>query len=172
MGLHRLILMRHAKSSWDDASLRDHDRPLSKRGYRSCQLIGKTLRGAAILPEEAFISSALRCLETWQGLKSAAHLSIPHRVEPDLYHAGTARMFEILRSSRKPVVLMLGHNPGTAVFASLILKESNLLETHAQFGRFPTAATAVIEFDIGSWSDLVPATGELIEFWIPRELEV
>ncbi len=171
MGLHRLILMRHAKSSWDDASLRDHDRPLSKRGYRSCRLIGKQLREAAILPEEAVISSALRCLETWQGLKSSARLSIAHRVEPDLYHAGITQMLRILRSSRKPVVLMLGHNPGTAVFASMILRESNRAATHSQFGRYPTAATAVIDFDIDSWSDLVPATGELIDFWIPRELE-
>ena len=167
---HRLILMRHAKSSWDNPGLRDHDRPLSKRGYRSCRLIGKTLREAATLPEEAVVSSALRCLETWDGLKSSARLSITHRVEPDLYHAGAAVMLKILRSSRESTVLMLGHNPGTAVFASMILKESNLMATHTQFGRFPTAATAVVDFDIVSWSELVPETGKLIDFWIPREL--
>ena len=168
---HRLILMRHAKSSWDEPGLRDHDRPLSKRGYRSCRLIGKTLRDAGILPEEAVVSSALRCLETWHGLKSAARLSIAHREEPDLYHAGTAGMLKLLRSSRESTVLMLGHNPGTVVFASMILKESSLMATHAQFRRFPTAATAVVDFDIVSWSDLVLATGELVDFWIPRELE-
>ena len=171
MARHRLILMRHAKSSWNNPGLRDHDRPLNRRGYRSCRSIGLALRQAAIVPDEAVISSALRCRETWSEVKDAAGFAIDPRIEPGLYHSDVSRILVTVRSFSKPTALVLGHNPGFAHFASACLDRAKSTVIHPQFRRFPTASTAVIDFDIETWRDLALTTGKLHAFWIPRELE-
>lgn len=168
---HRLILTRHAKSSWATPGLRDHDRPLNKRGTRSCHLIGTMLRDSGFLPEVALVSTARRCVETFEGLVQATGTRVPCRLEPGLYHGSGPGMLDILRRAREPVVLMIGHNPGIAHFASWLLSNPADADRHEQFRRYPTAATSVIDFDVESWNAVREATGRLIDFRIPRELE-
>ena len=168
MQRHRLILVRHAKSSWNTPALRDHDRPLNKRGYRSSRLVGTFLRESAVFPDEVLLSTARRCVETWDGIRKVVGIDVPIRREADLYHSSAAGMLEFLRTANGGTVLMIGHNPGIAALATGLVKSA---AGHTDFRRYPTAATTIIDFEIDSWKHASAHTGTLVDFRIPRELE-
>ncbi len=168
MPRHRLILVRHAKSSWDTPALRDHDRPLNRRGYRDCRRIGAFLRDSQLLPDEVLLSTARRCVETWDGIREAAELDVSARIEGSLYHAGAIGMLDTLRTATGDLVLLIGHNPGMAGLASGLVAEAGSI--HADFRRYPTSATTVLDFDIDSWRQVDAGTGTFVIFRIPREL--
>ncbi|MGI9368342.1 MAG: SixA phosphatase family protein [Ruegeria sp.] len=159
-----LILTRHAKSTWDDPLLNDHDRPLNKRGRNSAAAIGKWLKDRTYLPDEVLSSSSVRTVETWQRMALDANETT---FTDDLYHAGPDRMFHMLSAAKGNTVLMLGHNPGIAEFASRIVKEE---PSHPRFFDYPTCATTIIRFDIENWGDVSWHSGEALDFVIPREL--
>ncbi|MEM6658872.1 MAG: histidine phosphatase family protein [Pseudomonadota bacterium] len=160
----RLIVMRHAKSSWNSPAPRDHDRPLNKRGRASAPAIAAWLTRNQWLPDEVLCSSALRTQETWQrtGLSAAKT-----RIIPALYHAEAEVMLDILSEATGATVLMLGHNPGIADFADQIAAQT---PQHSRFFDYPTGATTVLEFDIADWSDIRWHSGQVLGFAIPREL--
>ena len=159
----RLILMRHAKSGWDDPTLDDHDRPLNGRGRVSAQALGDWLRTKKILPDQGLVSSAARTRETFALLG----LSCDTAFSRDLYLASASQMMRALKQATGECVLMIGHNPGIAEFAHDLVQEP---PSHTRFFDFPTCATLVVEFEIDSWSDLHPNSGTALEFVIPREL--
>lgn len=162
IGYRRLILTRHAKSSWDDPTLSDHDRPLNDRGRRSALALGDWLASRGYEPEEVLCSSSRRTQETWQGIESAALGVRPVvRIESGLYHAGPDKMLNILKSASGQTVMVLGHNPGIAELAALLPAGVPL---DPDFRRYPTAATLVIDFQIDDWSQVVPGTGGVMEF--------
>ncbi len=162
MTTRTLILMRHAKSSWDDPQPGDHDRPLSERGQRSARALGNWLRAQDLLPDQVLSSSARRTCETFSGLDIAAEATFTEA----LYHAGPAELFAALRGATGRRVLMLGHNPGIALFAAELLRA---VPDHPRFGDYPTGATLVADFD-GPWSRLMRRGGRARAFVIPREL--
>ncbi len=159
----RLILMRHAKSSWADLSLPDHDRPLNKRGRKSARALGKWLHSQGHLPDEVLSSTSLRTRETCAGL----HLSCPVTWLKDLYHASPETILTALKQAKGQTVLMLGHNPGFGALAQQLPKQP---PQHPRFADYPTGATLVIQFDIQDWSALTPHSGTVQDFVIPREL--
>ncbi len=159
----RLILMRHAKSSWDSPFDEDHQRPLNGRGQRSAKALGDWLRAQGYLPDQILSSSSTRTRETCAGLD----LEADKRFLDGLYHAGAGSMMEILKQATGECVLMIGHNPGIAWFAS------ELVETppdHARFNDYPTCATLVVDFPISAWRELRYGTGQVVDFVVPREL--
>lgn len=159
-----LILTRHAKSSWNDHSLSDHDRPLNNRGRRSAAALGDWLRVKGWIPDQVLCSTAERTRETWAGM-GFGH---PDPVSSEaLYHAGPATILETLKSATGTTVLLLGHNPGIAEFAGNIVEEA---PSHARFFDYPTGATTVIEFSIDSWDNVRWHSGEVLDFVVPREL--
>lgn len=162
LGHCRLILTRHAKSSWDDPAQPDHDRPLNARGRRSARELGDWLASRGYEPEEVLCSTAERTRETWAGIAMAPLEVRPHiRYEPGLYHAAPEKMLEILRSASAPTVMMIGHNPGIAEFAGMLPARAPL---DPDFRRYPTAATLVVDFQIDDWSELAPAQGSVLDF--------
>lgn len=158
-----LILMRHAKSSWDDYTLADHDRPLNKRGRRSAKALGEWLATKPWQPDQALVSTATRTQETYAGLG----LSLGADFTRTLYHADAAEMQLVLETANGETVLMIGHNPGISLFAKDMAATT---PKHPRFADFPTGATALMEFDIASWDDVEPGTGKVLDFVIPREL--
>lgn len=158
-----LILMRHAKSSWDDPFLTDFERPLNKRGQRSAKALGDWLRANALVPDEVISSSSTRTGQTFEGL----NLDTPVRFTRALYHAGPAQMWQVLAQAKGKRVLMLAHNPGIAEFAEQIVQTP---PDHARFWDYPTGATVVVEFPVERWSDARSGTGRVTHFVIPREL--
>jgi len=158
-----LILMRHAKSAWDDPNLADHDRPLNGRGRASAKAMGDWLRARAHVPDAAISSSSTRTGQTFAGLG----LDVPVDFTRTLYHAGPEVMMDVLRNQTSPRVLMLGHNPGMADFAHRLVERPPL---HPRFADYPTGATTVITFEASGWNDIGWREGQPIDFAIPREV--
>ncbi|MDO5613609.1 MAG: histidine phosphatase family protein [Paracoccus sp. (in: a-proteobacteria)] len=162
LGHRRLILTRHAKSSWDDPAMEDHDRPLNDRGRRSARALGDWLASRGYEPEEVLCSSARRTQETWERVALAAMEVRPLlRIEKGLYHASPDKMLSILRTATQPTVMMLGHNPGIAEFAAMLPARPPL---DPDFRRYPTAATLVVDFQTDNWNDLRPGDGSVMDF--------
>ena len=158
----RLILTRHAKSSWDDPMQQDHDRPLNERGRRSARELGDWLASRGYEPEEVLCSTAERTRETWERAAAAPLEVLPKvRYEAGLYHASADQMLTILRSAKSATVMMLGHNPGIADFAAVLPAR---LPMDPDFRRYPTAATLVVDFQADSWADIMPGQGSVMDF--------
>ncbi|WP_171208777.1 MULTISPECIES: histidine phosphatase family protein [unclassified Ruegeria] len=159
-----LILTRHAKSSWDDPLLDDHDRPLNKRGRKSAPAIGAWLRAQGWLPDEVLSSSATRTRETWDRMGLQA---ISKRFTRALYLAEPEDMLAELTTASGGTVLMLGHNPGISEFASRIVAQA---PRHPRFHDYPTGATTVIRFALTDWTQISWHSGTVLDFAVPREL--
>jgi phosphohistidine phosphatase len=156
--MKRLYVLRHAKSSWDEPGLADHDRPLSGRGRRAADAIGRHLRAEGIEPELVLCSSSARTRET------LARVGLEGEVERELYGASAGELIARLREVPGGIasVLVLGHNPG--------MEELTLALADAPHDKYPTGALATVELDIGDWSAIIPGCGRLIDFVRPREL--
>jgi phosphohistidine phosphatase len=164
----RLILTRHAKSSWDDPTMADHDRPLNARGRHAAGLIGDWLTSRGLAPEEVLCSDARRTVETWERI--VPHLAATPQVQfkPALYHAGPDVMLAVLRHAKEATVMMIGHNPGIAEFAMRLLARPPV---SPDFQRYPTTATLVATFEGDAWGDIGFGMGSVQDFVTPRALE-
>jgi phosphohistidine phosphatase len=160
-----LYLLRHAKSSWGDPELPDHDRPLAPRGERAAALIGEHLRSAGIAPALVLCSSAVRARETLDRVAPEGEL----RIEPELYGAEEHDLLERVRllPSRVESVMLIGHNPGLQELALLLAGQGEALaDLHR---KFPTAALVTLGFE-GEWDQLGPGVARLEGFVRPRDL--
>lgn len=165
IGYHRLILTRHAKSSWDDPLMADRDRPLNARGKNAARELGDFLASRGLEPEEVLCSSATRTRETWDHVQAAALETRPEvRYIDDLYHAPPEIMLAQLKSASARTVMMIGHNPGIAEFAAMLPAKPIYTP---EFRKYPTTATLIIDFPINSWAEIALGTGDLVEFFLP-----
>ena len=173
-----LILLRHAKSSWDGPGLSDFERPLAKRGKKAAPEIGGALARLGLRPDLILCSGAVRARETLAlvlpalGSRSppvvyddALYMALPdglltglHKIKPD--HQGNS----------PKCVMMVGHNPGFEELALLLAGDGPADKLARLSEKFPTAAAAVIAFDAESWPDLRPGTGRLNHFLTPKGL--
>ena len=108
-----LLLLRHAKSSWDDANLADHDRPLARRGRRASGLIAAYLRAHRITPEQVLCSSSARTRETLERISPGFTGEVEVEIEDDLYGASAAELLARLRKVSGTVesLMVIGHAP-------------------------------------------------------------
>ena len=164
--MRRLILMRHAKSAWNNPGIGDHDRPLNGRGKRAAQGLGDWLRTQGFLPDQILCSSAARTRETLARL--ALPDTIPTTLTRDLYLAEASEMLAILRQATGDCVLMLGHNGGIADTAWRLVGDAP--PKHDRFSDFPTGATLVCDFDVTTWADLATRTARTQAFVTPHDL--
>lgn len=163
----RLILTRHAKSSWDDPGLDDHDRPLNERGRGSALALGKWLASHGPLPDQVLVSSAARTRETW-ALIAHALLNAPKpEIRPALYLADPAEMLALLRGATGQRVMMIAHNPGTAFLAEGLARNP---PPDPRFLRYPTGATTLFDFTSASWQETGWHQGAVADFIVPRDL--
>jgi len=167
LGHRRLILTRHAKSSWDDATMDDHDRPLNARGQRAALELGEWLHSRGYEPDEVLCSTAARTRETWQRMVLAP-LEVTPRISylDSLYHASPDVMLKVLQKATGDCVMMVGHNPGIGELAALLPARAPV---DPDFRRFPTAATLVIDFEIASWADAKAGGGSVLDFFVPHK---
>lgn len=163
----RLILTRHAKSSWDDPTTPDHDRPLNDRGKAAAADLGEWLASRGYVPGEVLCSDALRTRKTWSGIAPALPGTPILTLKPALYHAGSDVMMAVLRHATADTVMMIGHNPGISEFAQRIVASPPL---DSEFHRYPTGATLVASFEIDDWKDLDYGLGAVRDFTIPSEI--
>ncbi len=163
----RLILTRHAKSSWGNPGLGDHDRRLNARGRASADAIGDWLVASGHLPGQALVSSAARTRETWARIADRLPAPPPATILPGLYLASPGEMLAALRAARAPTVIMIAHNPGTAQLADALAAQP---PDDPRFFRYPTAATTVLDFAADNWRDIAPGSGQVVDFVLPRDL--
>jgi phosphohistidine phosphatase len=159
----RLILMRHAKSAWNNP-VSDHERDLNERGRHSADAMGKWLQSSSYLPDEALVSTALRTRETYDRLNLQTEQVT---TVAQLYHASAQVFLECLQKAKGHTVLILGHNPGISEFAYEMAASQ---PEHSRFDNFPTCATWVADFAIKDWKDARQGIAVSVDFAIPREL--
>ena len=167
-----LILMRHAKSSWDSPTDNDHDRPLNDRGIQSARALGHWLREQKLIfkdnlsSTEALVSSSLRTQQTFAGL----NIDIEPTIVKALYNASSDFLLEALNSATKDTVLIIAHNPGIGELAFRLARMMRDLPSHTRFVDFPTGSTLVVEWETNSWEDLDYSQGKIVKFTTPKEL--
>jgi phosphohistidine phosphatase len=158
-----LILMRHAKSSWDNPQQLDHDRPLNKRGKRDAPEMGERLAARGVHPDTIVSSSAERAEATARLVMEAANWQAELLIRRELYHATRSAWVSVLRDLSGKSIIAFGHNPGISEVANSL--------THAGIS-MPTAAIAFIEIEIDQWSELDnDSSGELVDLWTPKDEE-
>ena len=165
--MKRLILTRHAKSSWDDPATPDHDRPLNERGRAAAAELGVWLASRGYVPGEVLCSDALRTRRTWSGVAPALPGTPILNLKPALYHAGPDVMLAVLRHAEEDCVMVIGHNPGIAEFAGRLVARQ---PGHADFSRYPTGATLVCDFSVESWDQAGFGMGTVVDFIVPKEV--
>jgi phosphohistidine phosphatase len=160
----RLLLLRHAKSSWDDPAMADRDRPLASRGHTAAKRMGARLRTDQTPVDLVLCSSARRARETVDLVAPPGKIEI----EDGLYGASAGELLQRLRQVDDEVtsVMVVGHNPAMQELAVKLLPDAD----HETIGKFPTGALATLNLS-GSWSSLAAARAELVTFLRPRELD-
>ena len=166
--MKRLILTRHAKSSWDDPMTPDHDRPLNERGKAAAADLGQWLASRGYVPDEVLCSDALRTRNTFSGIAPALPGTPILELKPALYHAGPDVMMAVLRHATGNTVMIIGHNPGIAEFAHRLVAKT---PPSPDFTRYPTGATLVVDFVLDNWSEAAFGQGVTVDFIVPREIE-
>ena len=187
MATKRVYVLRHAKSSWDDPRLRDHERPLAPRGLRATKVLREHLRSEGIEPALVLCSSARRALDTLEGVNPASGRRL---IEPELYGADVSALLDRLRQvpGELPSVMVIGHNPAMQL---LVLRlagdrgdadpagerasagpeapadvESDLAQVRR---KFPTGGLATLEFEC-EWGELGIGRARLTALVRPKQL--
>jgi phosphohistidine phosphatase len=168
-----LLLLRHGKSAWDDASLPDFDRPLTDRGQKAAPVVAAWLRRKGLIPDLVLLSAARRAVETWERAAPAFDQMIPVRTEHELYMAEPDRILEVIRARAGDAntVLVIGHNPGMEELARALTGDGKKKALRRMREKFPTAAVAVVNFDVANWAQVAPGEGELRVFVRPKDLD-
>src|SRR5678816_3135105 len=117
-----LYLLRHAKSSWDDASQQDFERPLNNRGRKACAVIGEVIEEKGIDFDLVLVSTALRTRQTIELVKERAKLRGEVRYDERIYEATVSQLLEVIGQvdSDRESVLLVGHNPGIEELLALL----------------------------------------------------
>ena len=168
--MKRVYVLRHAKSSWEDAALADHDRPLAARGRRAATAMCAHLHAQGVDPDLILCSTAVRTRETLERIEPALR-GQETSVERALYGASADALIARLRQlpTECASVLLIGHNPGLQDLALELARPRP--ERDAVAAKFPTAALATLEARIASWRELGTGTADLVAFVRPRDLE-
>ncbi len=158
-----LLLMRHAKSSWDDPEIDDHERPLNKRGRHDAPNMGNLLQAEDLIPDLILVSSARRAQETMRLLCEACGYDGPVETHPELYASDASAYLHLLQILPETVTrpLLIGHNPDVEELLRMLTGVSR---------HMPTAALALIETPKATWGELVSDhMGQMGGLWMPRE---
>ncbi len=176
--MRQLLLLRHAKSSWDDKGVSDRERPLSARGRRAAAAMRRAMHELGLAPDIVLVSPARRTSETLAALEPWDDAPLIEPMEK-LYLATAPQLLDVLREMPETArsVLLIGHNPGLHELALLLVGPHAAPAEHHGAGRavkrlaegYPTGALA--EFGIAlAWRKLDSGGGQLVRFLRPRDL--
>jgi phosphohistidine phosphatase len=169
-----LILFRHAKSAWDQPGIDDFDRPLNARGQRDAPAMAAWLAGAKVIPDLVVCSSARRTRETLAALAPLLPETTRVSVRKAVYLASADRLISMTCKTPDTVnnLLILAHNPGLEDAAHDLVGSGEKDARKALEAKLPTAAIAVINFDVAKWGDITAGDGYLAHFMTPKLLAV
>jgi len=168
-----LCLLRHAKSSWKDPTLPDHDRPLNSRGRTEAPVMGKEIRKHGLDPDLVLCSTARRTRDTLALVLPELKAEPKIVYEDGLYHGTPEEMLDLLHSvaATPGQVLLVGHNPELHAFAlDLISSGATQLKDRLE-AKLPTAGLVVLRFPAGAWKDVAVNSGKLELFLAPSDVK-
>ncbi|MVA96988.1 histidine phosphatase family protein [Nitratireductor sp. CAU 1489] len=171
--MRELLLLRHAKSSWDDATLDDADRPLAARGRKAAPVMARAIARRGWIPDLALVSPALRTRQTWALVAAGLPRSVETRFESDIYEADPQAILAAIRTVPPATgrLLVVGHNPGLERLAENLAGPGSDADALARLRtKFPTGALARFEVT-RHWSGLAPGTTRLAAFLKPKDEE-
>ena len=168
-----LLLLRHAKSSWDDAALDDFNRPLNERGWKAARRMGRELKHRGMRFDIVMASTAARVRETIDGVHEHYDFAAPIQFEPRMYGASTDVLLLLVRELPDTVraPLLVGHNPGLERLLVELTRDDEKGLRHQIAGKYPTGALAVMELPAHRWTDVAPGSGKIVELILPKELD-
>ena len=157
-----LFLLRHAKSSWDNASLADFDRPLNERGKNTAPFMGEVMTRREYAPSIVISSPANRAATTAKLVTESAGLNSAIRYDDRVYEASPNSLRQVASEIDDAFgsAMIVGHNPGMEGFIRYLTDEIEAM---------PTAALAVIELNVESWGEINADTGKLAELIRPKD---
>jgi len=168
-----LFLLRHAKSSWTDDALTDHDRPLADRGREAAPVVAAYFQEQGLRADAVWVSSAVRTQQTYELMKPALN-GATAEFDEALYGASSEQLITRLarRGGHVSSILVIGHNPCMEMTAWSLLREDqlNLADATDMARKFPTCALAEIQLPAETWRDIMPASGTLVRFIKPKAL--
>jgi phosphohistidine phosphatase len=167
-----LYLLRHAKSSWNNSSLSDHDRPLAKRGHEATVVLAKHMKSAGVSPAIVLCSTARRAQETLEGVKGALDDDVAVWSDQGLYGADDDELLAVLRElpSTVPSAMVVGHNPGLQDLALALAGDGDRTALARLQGKFPTGALATLTVP-DTWTSLARGGAVLQALVVPRQLD-
>ena len=161
-----LLLVRHAKSSWDQPGLSDFDRPLNDRGKRDAPAMGKRLKERGIQPALILSSPAKRAVSTSKRLADAmGHDRTKIKADPTLYHADEEDILTVVRGLERKLtsVMIVGHNPGLTDFVNSLNRNQEPVILN-----IPTCGIVAFSFPIDEWKTIALGTGKFDFFDFPK----
>jgi phosphohistidine phosphatase len=163
-----LVLVRHGKSSWD-YDVDDHERPLSGRGRRDAEALGRLLSQRSLRPDLVLCSDATRTKQTWESAKAGGATASEIQYLRDIYHAWVPELLAMLRDVPDEIhtVLVLGHAPGIPDLVEHLCVRTDSPDWTQMDNKFPTSALAVVNVP-GPWAELGKGRAELASFIVPR----
>lgn len=169
----RLVLLRHAKSSWDADAARDIDRPLAPRGEAAAPEVGRLLAERDLWPEWVLCSPAKRTRQTWKRVSRAVEIPPVVAYDPALYLASARTILARVKETpaRITTVMVVGHNPGLQELAADLAARADGEVAAAIAAKFPTAAVLALAFDDVAWGELDGAAGRLLAWRTPKGRE-
>lgn len=161
--MKKLLLLRHAKSSWDDPTLADFERPLNARGLVVAPFMGELIAQREISLDAILSSPAKRAAETAMLLKESGGLNASLRFDERIYEASPQALLLVTSEFSDEIesALLVGHNPGIEGFIGFLTCAAEPM---------PTAALAIIDLDIESWADIKFGAGKLTEVIRPKDV--
>jgi phosphohistidine phosphatase len=167
----RLMLMRHAKSD-RPPGIADADRGLNARGRATATAMGRYIASELEIPGLILCSTASRTQETCERVVAAFPEPPAVQLEERLYLASDHTITAMIGKARadRRSLLVIGHNPGIHDAAQNLVSTGDAKERACLREKFPTAALAVIDFDVPLWADIIARGGRLVQFITPRDL--
>jgi phosphohistidine phosphatase len=167
--MKHILLLRHAKSSWEDSSLDDFDRPLAKRGKKDAPIMGAFVKKTGYLPEQIYSSTAKRARQTTALFCKQAEIEDQAITWTDDFYYGSA--FDYLEAIQNSpddsdCIMLVGHNPKMEETASLLCSDNN-----SYTARMPTAALVCLEHPAVKWSQIREGTARIKWMVIPKLLK-
>ncbi len=160
--MKKLLIIRHAKSDWDDDTIDDYDRPLNKKGLKNAPFMGGILKQKGIKPDKIISSPALRAITTAQLI--AKEIEYEKTITPNqyIYEAYVNSLQEIVEylHDSDDTVFLVGHNPGVSALAYVMCGLTEQL---------PTCAIVEINFECDSWLDANKQNAKLISYEYPKK---
>lgn len=169
--MRRLLLLRHAKSAWNQPGLSDIDRPLNQRGTAIAPLVGAYMKDEGLLPDYALVSTAKRTRQTWQ-LLSSVWGEVRHGFDERLYETYAKAILAIIKANPAQLssLLIVGHNPGLQELAVILARQEKSKTLRSLTDHFPTTALCVLDFEVDEWEDIIPGLGVIERYVTPRSL--